>query len=80
MFPTVYQAKRSPGNVNQSARNITESVVGKFNLKIAPRAQSWLAFVPKPEADSVANVGKHPVRGAAALERSRIACSLDTFD
>jgi len=35
--------------------------VGRFNLKIARRAQSWPVFVPKPEADSVINVGWHPV-------------------
>ena len=32
------------------------SLVGKFNLKKARRAQSWPVFVPKPEADSVVNV------------------------
>jgi len=36
-------------------------VVGKFNLKKPRSAQSWPAFVPKPEADSVIKVSKHPV-------------------
>jgi len=39
----------------------TISLVGNFNLIEARNPQSWPAFVPKPEADSVVHVRKHPV-------------------
>ena len=65
--PTQCQAKRSARNVNQSVRNVNQTVVGQFACVAACDPQSWPVFAPKPEADSVANVGKHPARGALVL-------------